>query len=60
MDFNATATLLTLPTIFHEHNGMTIPSVGDLETELPNGIKIYKDKKAVNTITHLVNKYPSI
>ncbi len=31
-----------------------------METELPNGIKIYRDKEAVDAITRLVDDYPSI
>lgn len=55
-----TAMLPTLSTLFHKHNGISILLSGDLKTELPNGIKIYRNKKAGNTITCLVNKYPSI
>lgn len=47
--------------LFREWNSVIIllANVG-LETELPNGIKIYRDKQAVEKITHLVNEYPSI
>lgn len=51
---------ISLP-LFHERSGITIPPNGtSLETELPNGIKIYGDKDAVEQITRLVNEYPSI
>lgn len=50
----------TLPIIFHDRNDISISSAGDLEIELPNSIKIYRNKETINAITHLVNKYPSI
>ena len=59
-DLDVASTPPTLPTIFHDRNGISIPPAGDLETELPNGIKIYGDKEAVDAITRLVNEYPSI
>ncbi len=59
-DFNTTSTPPTSLTMFHEHNGIFILSARDLETELPNRIKNYGDKDAVETITRLVNEYPSI
>lgn len=31
-----------------------------IETQLPNGIKIYRNNKAVELITQLVNEYSSI
>lgn len=52
--------LPTLPTIFYDRNGISIALAGDLETKLSNGIKIYKNKQAVDAITRLVDKYPSI
>lgn len=59
-DLNVVSTLPTLPTIFNNCNGISIPPARDLETELLNGIKIYKTKEAVNIITLLVNEYLSI
>lgn len=59
-NLNTAFTPHTLPIIFHDHNNISIPLVRDLEMELPNGIKIYGDKETVDTITCLVNKYPSI
>lgn len=59
-DLDVAYTPLTLPTIFHDRNSISISPAEDLETELPNGIKIYRDKKAIDTITCLVNEYPSI
>ena len=50
----------TSPTIFHDRNKISIPPVGDMEIELPNGIKIYGDKEAVDAITRLVDDYPLI
>lgn len=49
-----------LPTIFYNRNGISISLVKDLEVELPNDIKIYRDKETVNVITYLINEYPSI
>lgn len=60
VDFDLASTSSTSLTIFHDHNDISILSVKDLETELPNSIKIYRDKKVVNTIMYLVDKYPSI
>ena len=49
------------PILFHEWSGITIlPANTGLKTELSNGIKIYGDRQAVEKITRLVNKYPSI
>ena len=49
------------PLLFHERNGITIlPADTGLETELPNGIKIYRDRQAIEKITYLVNEYPLI
>lgn len=48
------------PTIFHDRNGISIPPARDIKIELPNGIKIYGDKEAVDTITRLVDNYLSI
>lgn len=44
----------------HECHEISILLARDLETKLPNGIKIYRDKNIVDTITYLVNEYPSI
>ena len=59
-DLDIVSMLPTLLTIFYDRNGISIPPTGDLETKLPNGIKIYKDKQAVDAITCLVNEYLSI
>ena len=59
-DLNVASTPPTSPTIFHDRNGISIPPTRDLEIELPNGIKIYGDKEAVDAITCLVNEYPLI
>lgn len=59
-DLNVASTPPTLPTIFYDYNGIPISPTGDLETDLPNGIKIYNNKEAINVITCLVNKYSSI
>lgn len=59
-DFDVASTAPISPTIFHEHNKISTPLAGDLETELSNSIKIYKDKKVVDVITRLINEYPSI
>lgn len=61
VDHDAASTLSTSPLLFHKRNGITIPPAdAGLETELPNGIKIYRDRQAVEKITRLVNEYPSI
>ena len=61
VDHDAASTPPTSPLLFHERNGITIPPAdAGLETELPNGIKIYRDRQAVEKITRLVNEYPSI
>lgn len=59
-DLDVTSTPPTLLTIFHDHNSNSIPLVGDLEKKFPNGIKIYRDKEAIDVITCLINEYPSI
>lgn len=51
---------LISPTIFHDYNGISIPSAEDMETELLNSIKIYRDKEAVDMITRLIDDYLSI
>lgn len=52
-DLDVASTPLTLLTIFHDRNDISIPPAGDLETELPNGIKICRDKEAVDIINAL-------
>ena len=59
-DLNVASTPPSSPTIFNDRNSISILPAGDMETKLPNGIKIYEDKEAVNAITCLVDKYPSI
>lgn len=59
-DLDAASAPLTLPAIFYDYNVISIPPARNLETELPNHIKIYKDEKAVNAISRLLNEYPSI
>lgn len=59
-DIDVASTSPISPTIFHDRNRISIPPTGDMETELPNGIKIYGDKEAVDAITRLVDDYPSI
>lgn len=49
-----------LSIIFYDCNDISISLLRDLEIELPNGIKNYRDIEAVNIITRLVNKYPPI
>lgn len=47
--------------LFHERNSIIIlPADTNLETKLLNSIKIYGNKKAVEEIMRLVNKYLSI
>lgn len=53
-------TSLILLTIFYECYSISIPPTENLKIELPNDIKIYKEKKTVDVITCLVNKYSSI
>ena len=61
VDYDAASTPPTSPLLFHERNGITIPSAGAvLEIELSKGIKIYGDEQAVEKIICLVNKYPLI
>ena len=58
IDHDFTSTLLTSPFLFHERSGITIsPADVGLETELPNDIKIYGNRQAVEKITRLVNEY---
>ena len=58
---DAASTPPTSLLLFHERNGITIPPAdASLETELPNSIKLYGDSRAVEKITRLINKYPSI
>lgn len=58
VDHKAVATTFILSFLLHKYNDITIlPTNIRLETELPNGIKIYKDKKVVKQIINLVNKY---
>lgn len=61
VDRDAASTPPTSPLLFHEWNGITI-LVADinLDTKLPNGIKIYSNKQAIEKIIRLVNEYPSI
>lgn len=59
-NLNAASIPRILPTIFHDHNGISIPPAKDLEMEFPNGIKIYRDKEVVDKITRLVNEFFSI
>ena len=59
-DLDVASTPPTSPTIFHDRNGISIPPAGDKETELPNGIKIYGDREAVDAVTCLVNDDPTI
>ncbi len=59
-DLDVASTPPTSSTIFHDRNGISIPPAGDIETELPNGIKIYGDREAVDAITRLVKDYPTI
>ena len=49
-----------MPAIFYNRNNISNLPAGDLETELPNAIKIYGNKKAVDAITYLVDEYLSI
>ena len=61
VDYDAASTPPTSLFLFYERNGIIIPSAGaSLEIELPNGIKIYGKGQAIEKITCLVNKYPSI
>lgn len=59
-DLDIASTPPTSLAIFHDRRDISIPPDGDLETELPNGIKIYGDKEAVDAIMQLVDEYPSI
>lgn len=59
-DLDATSTSSNLPIIFYDCNGISIPIAGNLKTELLNNIKIYGNKETVDSITCLVNEYPSI
>lgn len=46
-----------LQAIFYDYIGISISPAKNLETELPNNIKIYKKKKTVYAITCLINEY---
>lgn len=59
-DLNTASTSLILLAIIHDQNGIFIKLAKDLEIELSNDIKIYGNKKAIDTITQLIDKYPSI
>lgn len=59
-DFDAAFTPISSSTIFYKYNSISILPAKDLETELPNDIKIYRDKKTVNINTCLVSKYFTI
>ena len=59
-DLDVASTPPTSSTIFHDCNGISIPPAREMETELANGIKIYRDREAVDAITRLVNDYPTI
>lgn len=59
--YDAASTFPVLLFLFHKRNGITIPLADKgLETELPNGIKIYGDGEVVRKLTQLVNKYSTI
>lgn len=59
--YNVITTLLKLLFLFHERNSITILLANkELETELSNGIKLYKDDEVVQRLTQLVIKYPTI
>ena len=61
MDHDAASTPPTSPFLFHERSGITIPPADTcLEIELPNGIKIYGNRQAVEKITCLTDEYPLI
>ena len=59
-DLNVASIPPNLLAIFYDRNDISIWPAKDLEIKLSNGIKIYKDKEAVNAITRLVDEYPSI
>lgn len=61
VDHDTTFTPLTSPLLFHKWSDIIIlPADANLEIEFPKGIKIYGNREAVEKITRLVNKYPSI
>lgn len=60
VDLDVASTTPTLLVIFYDRNGISIFPAKELETELPNGIKIYGNKEAVDIIMQLVNEYSSI
>lgn len=58
VDYNAASTPPRSLLLFHKRNGITILLADvSLEIELPNNIKIYKNKQIIEKIIHLVNKY---
>lgn len=59
-DFDAAFTPISSSTIFYKYNSISIPPAKDLEMELPNDIKIYRDKKIININICLVSKYFTI
>lgn len=59
-DLNVVTTSPISLTMFYKLNGISISPIEDLETELPNSIKIHGNKEAVDAITCLVNGYLSI
>lgn len=61
VEHDAASTPPMSPLLFYKRNGITIPPAdAGLETELSNGIKIYRDSQAVEKIIRLVNEYLSI
>lgn len=61
VDYDAATIPLKSSPLFHERNGITIqPANKRLETELPNGIKIYRDSEVIQKLRQLVNEYPTI
>lgn len=61
VDRGTAATPPTSSPLFHERYSITIPLASiNLKTELPNSVKIYKNKKIVEEITCLINKHPAI
>ena len=61
VDHDTASTSPTSSLLFYEWNGITIlPADTGLETELPNGIKIYSDRQAIEKITRLIDEYSSI
>lgn len=61
VNYEAVVTPFALLFLFHKYNGIIIlPNNTILKTELSNGIKIYRNKKAIKQITNLVNEYSLI